>query len=63
MPFLKKCSAKKMTEFFQTFFLVKKIIPQCIKNDRKKNLTLQNIEKKNLPNNFFLLIRISQKKN
>ena len=43
--------------------LVKKIIPQCIKNDRKKNLTLQNIEKKNLPNNFFLLIRISQKKN
>ena len=63
MPFLKKCSAKKMTEFFQTFFLVKKIIPQCIKNDRKKNLTLQNIEKKNLPNNFFYSYVSVRKKN
>ena len=53
MPFLKKKLGPINDRVFLKKNFIKKIIPQCIKNDPKKIITFQNIEKKKLPNNLF----------
>ena len=53
-----------MTKFFSNnFFLLKKIIPQYIRNDHKKILTCQKNYQKKLPKNFVSIHTYQSEKN